>query len=433
MWNAFTGPEDCPTRARAAHLHGLAQQKLGAPVVALQWYDRAIVSGESCGAYEIVAEAAGRALMVASHPLVQQDTLDHYGRMGEAALQRAGNPPHATAVFLAARGVARQRAGDLEGALADMTGALQAKETEVGPEAYEVAAYASNVGHLLKASGRTQAAAAAFSRAYELTVAARGEDSLNALSLQTSLAALDGAAGRHVEALQRLRSNLTRYEANPDAPKRARLTTLMNLAELELAHRELASAKTHYQQVVDIVAEPANDPTLYCAALSGLGAIAGEHGDDAQAERLFAKARILASEHFGTDDENYAWATMRLAIVYWQQGRGSDAVGMLRKIQATVDASSDAGLVAAYYGNLAEAQAQTGRYADAMVSARTAVAQPQPDPTTHATALFTLATIERAAGRAPEARTHGVQALKIFERVADPRQAEVQTWLDSDH
>ncbi|MEM6994673.1 MAG: serine/threonine-protein kinase, partial [Myxococcota bacterium] len=165
VWQTLSPEDDCSTRAFAANIHGLAQQRLGAPKVALTWFDRSIYDAMACNDHGTVADSAGRALQIAAHELGQPDALSRYGKMGEAALERAGNPPRRRAIFLSARAITRVQAGEIEGGLTDMREAVALMEAVVGPNSYEMVAHLSNLGATLGMADDPQAASEYLERA----------------------------------------------------------------------------------------------------------------------------------------------------------------------------------------------------------------------------------------------------------------------------
>jgi len=429
VWTMLSSEADCPTRAYAAHIHGIARQRLGEPELALEWFDHSIHEAMSCGVHSIVAEAAGRALQVASDALGQRDAIDRYGQMGEAALERSGNPPRARAIFVSARGIARSRFEDFEGGLLDTHEAARLMEQEVGPRSYELVAYVANYGSMLAAAGRLADAAEQFERAHRITVAERGQDSHMALSLQSNLASLDIALGKDARALERLRANLAAYETSAPGSGRDRLTTLLNLAELELSRRELAVAKGHYQDALEILGDPSNEPRMGGSTVARLGSIAAEEGDLDEAEQLIERARIILAEEFGPESEEMARTLLQLGLLRSRQGRTDDALALLGRVGPVIGASPDSNLRATWRTSLARIHSARGEHEDALEHARAGIRIEGLGSSDLAAALFALAQVERAAGLDADALEHGREAARLFRSIDNPRSEQVASWL----
>ncbi|MEM6995320.1 MAG: tetratricopeptide repeat protein, partial [Myxococcota bacterium] len=257
----------------------------------------------------------------------------------------------------------------------------------------------------------------------------RGADSRNALNLQSSLAGLDMALGRQEQALRRLRGNLERFEKKSGGIGRDQLTTLLNLAELELSRREMTAAKGHYQRALEVIGDPDSEPRMSSAALARLGTIASEEGDLEGAERLLQRARIVQVEQFGADSDETAWTIVQLGILRRRQERFADALEMLHGIASTIDSARQSSLVSTYHSAVAETHAALGQHEQALISGRRAVDVTQVDQAEHAAALFALARVERAAGREAEAVEHAQTARERFVDSGDPRSREVDDWL----
>ncbi len=419
VWDDTGASEDCSSRAAAAGVAGIAEQRLGNATLALEWFERSLLEATRCEDDVMAAEAAARALAVAASPLRRPDASTRYLRRAEAALERAGSPPRVHATLLAAEAAVFYAKGDVPRALELAQQAADVLEREVGPDAYEMVALLTNVGRVARLAGQLDRAEDAYARAERISLASRGADAPALPGLRIERAMLADARGHTRRAIDLLRAEVER--GGPTLP----MSLLVNLAEFELNSREYESARNHYQAAIDALGDPPEDPAIAMHVEARLGLIAAELGDFAGAERSFARVRAAEAQVFAPDAEGIAWTRVMLALVRRRQGRAADALQMLEEVEGVIRAASDPELRSTHRLELAETMLELGRPESALAAAREGVDLRAVGTTEHASALVVLAASERASARNDDADAHLRIARETFERFGDPRADEI--------
>ena len=205
------------------------------------------------------------------------------------------------------------------------------------------------------------------------------------------------------------------------------LVTRVNLLALagqtEDARRELATAADYSGQLhLDL----AHAAVMETTGL--LEALAGRH-DQAEAWYRRGLSVLRAGQH-APDTQNME---VLIARELFEQGRPDEAARELDRIESGGEISSPRAMIAAtaLRGRIASAQGQSEQ-AIAAAAAAASLSDGTDDLCLAAETTFDLAIVLRAAGRAQEARSAGVAALRGFEAKGAVMLAErVRDWLSS--
>lgn len=224
------------------------------------------------------------------------------------------------------------RQGRYEEAVPFSQRALKIQEKTLGPDHPDVATSLNNLGNLYNHQGRYAEAEPFYRRALVIREKALGPDHLDVAKGLNNLANLYRAQGRLAEAEPLFRRSLAIREKvlSPDHPLMA--VGLENLAAFYQSEQRYAAAEPFYRRALAIREKALGpDHPLVALTLGNFARLYQQQGRLTEAEPLFQRSLAIREKALGPDHPEVAWTLHKLANLYQKEGRRAEAESFFRR------------------------------------------------------------------------------------------------------